>query len=218
MNLQIKMPGGTLSREKIEITMPVYPSFDRLIKREEKEQLLGQRAKVIWFTGLSGSGKTTLSVALEKALFEKGFLCQILDGDNIRSGINNNLGFSPEDRTENIRRIAEVAKLFLNSGVICICAFVSPTEEIRRLAETIIGTEDFLEIYMSTPIEICESRDVKGLYSKARRGEVKEFTGISAPFEIPGNPVLTIDTTDKTVEECLDILLNKITGHIKRLD
>jgi adenylylsulfate kinase len=198
--------------------MTIYPFFDRMISREEKERLLNQRSRVIWFTGLSGSGKTTLAVALENALFEKGFLCQILDGDNIRSGINSNLGFSPEDRAENIRRISEVAKLFVNSGVICICAFVSPTEEIRKLAEGIIGTDDFLEIYVSTPQEICESRDVKGLYSKARRGEVKEFTGISAPFEIPGKPFLTIDTTDKTVDECLDRLLAEILSYITSRD
>ena len=198
--------------------MNIYPLFDRLIRREEKERLLNQRSRVIWFTGLSGSGKTTLAVALEKALFEKGFLCQILDGDNIRSGVNSNLGFSPEDRAENIRRIAEVAKLFLNSGVICICAFVSPTEEIRKLAEDIIGIDDFLEIYVSTPLEICESRDVKGLYSKARRGEVKEFTGISAPFEIPGKPFMIIDTSDRTVEECLANLLTQIIDHITSRD
>ena len=198
--------------------MNIYPLFDRLIRREEKERLLNQRSRVIWFTGLSGSGKTTLAVALEKALFEKGFLCQILDGDNIRSGLNSNLGFSPEDRSENIRRIAEVAKLFINCGVICICAFVSPNEELRKLAGDIIGTEDFLEIYVSTPLEICESRDVKGLYSKARRGEVKEFTGISAPFEIPGKPFLTIDTTDKTVDECLDRLLAEILSYITSRD
>jgi len=198
--------------------MTIYPFFDRMISREEKERLLNQRSRVIWFTGLSGSGKTTLAVALEKALFEKGFLCQILDGDNIRSGINSNLGFSPEDRAENIRRIAQIAKLFLNSGVICICAFVSPTEVIRKLAKGIIGTDDFLEIFISTPLEICESRDVKGLYSKARSGEVKEFTGISAPFEIPGKPFLIIDTSDRTVEECLNILLTQIIGQITRRD
>ncbi len=198
--------------------MTIYPVLDLLVKREEKEKLLRQRSKVIWFTGLSGSGKTTLAVALEKALFGKGFLCQVLDGDNIRSGINSNLGFSPEDRSENIRRIAEVAKLFLDCGVICICAFVSPTEDLRNLARGIVGTGDFIEIYVSTPLETCESRDVKGLYSKARKGEVREFTGISAPFEIPCNAFLSIDTTDKSVEECLAILLTDISNRLERAD
>jgi len=156
-----------------------------------------------------------MAITLEKALFDNGFLCQILDGDNIRSGINNNLGFSPEDRFENIRRIAEIAKLFMNCGIICIGAFVSPTEEIRKIARDIVGEENFIEIYMSTPIEVCESRDVKGLYAKARAGEVKEFTGISAPFEIPENPALVIDTTDKTIEECLEILLSKILNEVQ---
>lgn len=193
----------------------IHPIFERLITRKEKEHKLNQRSKVIWFTGLSGSGKTTMALALEKALFDKGFLCQILDGDNIRSGINNNLGFSPEDRLENIRRIAEIAKLFINCGIICIGAFVSPTEEIRKIARDIVGEDDFLEVYMSTPIEVCEYRDVKGLYAKARTGEIKEFTGISAPFEIPRNPALVIDTSDKTVEECLDILLSEVLNEIQ---
>ena len=192
----------------------IYPVFDKAVSRHEKELLLNQKSKVIWFTGLSGSGKTTLANALEKNLYEKGFLTQILDGDNIRAGINNNLGFSPEDRMENIRRIAEITKLLLNSGVICICAFVSPTEDIRNLVCSIAGDEDFIEIYMSTPLEVCESRDVKGLYQKARAGEIKNFTGISAPFEIPKNAVLSIDTTNKSVEECVNILLDKVIQEI----
>ncbi len=192
----------------------IYPDFDKAVSRREKEMLLNQKSKVIWFTGLSGSGKTTLANALEKNLYEKGFLTQILDGDNIRSGINNNLGFSPEDRMENVRRIAEIAKLLLNSGVICICAFVSPTEDIRNLVCEIAGDEDFIEIYMSTPLEVCESRDVKGLYQKARAGEIKNFTGISAPFEIPKNAVLSIDTSNKSVEECVNILLDKVLQEI----
>ena len=193
----------------------IHPFFERLITRKEKEHKLNQRSKVIWFTGLSGSGKTTMALALEKALFDKGFICQILDGDNIRSGINNNLGFSPEDRLENIRRIAEIAKLFINCGIICIGAFVSPTEEIRKIARDIVGEDDFLEVYMSTPIEVCENRDVKGLYAKARTGEIKEFTGISAPFEKPRNSALVIDTSDTTVEECLEILLSEVINEIQ---
>jgi adenylylsulfate kinase len=188
----------------------IFPVFDQIVSRSEKEQRLNQHSKVIWLTGLSGSGKTTLATALERDLFNKGYLIQILDGDNIRSGINNNLGFSPEDRIENIRRIAEIAKLLINSGLICICAFVSPTEDTRKIVRDIIGADDFLEVFVSTPIEVCESRDVKGLYQKAREGKIKDFTGISAPFEIPQHAILSIDTSDKTVVECLDILLDKL--------
>jgi adenylylsulfate kinase len=199
-----------MTKESIHI----YPVFDQIVSRSEKEKRLNQKSKVIWFTGLSGSGKTTLASALERYLFGKGFLTQILDGDNIRSGINNNLGFSPEDRIENIRRIAEISKLLIHSGVICICAFVSPTEETRKTVRDIVGEDDFLEIFVSTPIEVCESRDTKGLYQKARAGIIKEFTGISAPFEIPKNAILSIDTSDKSVDECLVILLNKVLGEV----
>jgi adenylylsulfate kinase len=192
----------------------IYPVFDQIVSRKEKEKRLNQKSKVIWFTGLSGSGKTSLASALERNLFERGYLTQVLDGDNIRTGINNNLGFSPEDRMENIRRIAEIAKLLLNSGVICICAFVSPTEDVRNVVRNIIGDEDFLGIYVSTPIEVCEARDTKGLYQKARAGIIKEFTGISAPFEIPQNAILSIDTSDKSIEECVDILLNRLLSEV----
>ena len=192
----------------------IYPVFDQIVSRAEKEKKLNQRSKVIWFTGLSGSGKTTLASALERELFERGYLTQVLDGDNIRTGINNNLGFSPEDRFENIRRIAEISKLLIHSGVICICAFVSPTENVRNIVRSIVGEDDFLEIYVSTPLEVCETRDVKGLYKKARAGEIKEFTGISAPFEIPQNIVLSINTSDKTIDECVAILIEKLTPEI----
>jgi adenylylsulfate kinase len=192
----------------------IYPVFDQIVSREEKEKKLNQKAKVIWFTGLSGSGKTTLAAALERNLFERGHLTQVLDGDNIRTGINNNLGFSHEDRMENIRRIAEIAKLLINSGVICLCAFVSPTRDVRNIVRTIVGEEDFLEVYVSTPIEICETRDIKGLYQKARAGEIKEFTGVSAPFDIPQNAILSIDTSDKTVDECLKILLDRLLAEV----
>lgn len=192
----------------------IYPVFDQIVSRSEKEKRLNQRSKVIWFTGLSGSGKTTLASALERNLFERGYLTQVLDGDNIRTGINNNLGFSPDDRFENIRRIAEISKLLIHSGVICICAFVSPTENVRNIVRSIVGEEDFLEIYVSTPLEVCEMRDVKGLYKKARAGEIKEFTGISAPFETPQNLLMAIDTSDKTVEACVEILLDKLLKEI----
>jgi adenylylsulfate kinase len=149
----------------------IYPVFDRALTRVDKEKFMQQRSKVLWFTGLSGAGKSTLSIAIEKELFNKGYVCQLLDGDNIRSGINNNLGFSIKDRKENIRRIAEVAKLFKDSGIIILAAFVSPTKEIRKLAKSIIGEEDFLEIFVNPPLEVCEERDTKGLYKKARTKE-----------------------------------------------
>ncbi len=185
----------------------IYPIFDRMMTREDKEQLLHQRGVMLWFTGLSGSGKSTVAIALERELHKRGLLCRILDGDNIRSGINANLGFSAEDRRENIRRVAEVAKLFVDTGIITIAAFVSPTEELRQLAQQIIGKDDFKEIYISTPIEECERRDVKGLYARARRGEVKNFTGISAPFEAPQHPALSLDTSKLPVEESVKLLL-----------
>jgi len=185
----------------------IYPIFDRMLTRTDKERLLGQRGVMLWFTGLSGSGKSTLAIALERALQERGKLCRILDGDNIRTGINNNLGFSDEDRTENIRRIAEVAKLFVDTGIITLAAFISPTERMRQMARTIIGADDFKEIYVSTPVEECERRDVKGLYAKARAGLVKNFTGISAPFEAPAHPALTLDTSRLDIAESVRRLL-----------
>lgn len=171
------------------------------LPRSAREALLGQRGVMIWFTGLSGSGKSTIALGVERELHKRGILCRILDGDNIRTGINAGLGFSAEDRRENIRRIAEVGKLFVDTGVVTLAAFVSPTEEYRTLAREIIGTKDFKEVYVSTPLEECERRDVKGLYARARRGEVKDFTGISAPFEAPANPSLTIDTSVQPLEE-----------------
>ena len=156
---------------------------------------------MVWFTGLSGSGKSTVAMSVEHELHKRGILCRILDGDNIRSGINNNLGFSQEDRRENIRRIAEVGKLFVHTGIVTLACFVSPTEDIREMARGIIGSEDFKEVFVSTPLEECERRDVKGLYARARRGEVKDFTGISAPFEAPAHPALSIDTSRLSLEE-----------------
>ena len=156
----------------MEETNHIYPIFDRMLGRSDKETLLGQRGLMVWFTGLSGSGKSTIAIALERELHRRGLLCRILDGDNIRGGINNNLGFSPEDRVENIRRIAEVGKLFVDTGIITLAAFISPSDESRRMAASIIGKDDFLEIYVSTPLEECERRDVKGLYAKARKGEI----------------------------------------------
>ncbi len=194
----------------------IFPIFDQIVGRKEKEQLLNQTAKVIWMTGLSGSGKSTIAIALEKELVQKGFLTQVLDGDNIRTGINNNLGFSDADRTENIRRIAEVSKLFVNCGVITINCFVSPTNAIRNAAKEIIGKEDFVEVFIDTPIEICEQRDVKGLYKKARAGEIKDFTGINAPFEAPENAAIVVKTAHKTVEESVNTILAQILPLISK--
>lgn len=154
--------------------------------------------------------KSTIAIALERELQKRGLLCRILDGDNIRSGINNNLGFSAEDRIENIRRIAEIGKLFVDTGIITIAAFISPNNAIREMAANIIGKEDFMEVYISTPIEECERRDVKGLYAKARRGEIKDFTGVSSPFEAPQHPDLSLDTSVLSVEESVNLLLNLI--------
>jgi adenylylsulfate kinase len=191
----------------------IFPEKDFLVSQEEKSKKLKQQPKVIWLTGLSGSGKSTVAKHLEKLLFDKGFSTCILDGDNIRSGLNNNLSFSEEDRLENIRRIAEVAKLFTDNGLICICAFVSPTKEIRQLAKNIITPERYIEVFINTPIDVCEERDVKGLYAKARKGEVKDFTGISAPFDTPESGTISI-TTSKTpmesAQELFEVLLPKL--------
>ncbi len=187
----------------------IYPVTT--LPRSAREQLLHQRGMMIWFTGLSGSGKSTIALGVERELHQRGLLCRILDGDNIRSGINAGLGFSAEDRRENIRRIAEVGKLFVDTGIITLAAFVSPTNEYRQMAREIIGDNDFFEVYVSTPLEECERRDVKGLYARARRGEVKDFTGISAPFEVPEHPALDIDTSkqplETSVQQVVDLVL-----------
>lgn len=200
----------------MEETKHIYPIFDRMLIRSDKEELLKQHSVMIWFTGLSGSGKSTIAIALERELQKRGLLCRILDGDNIRSGINNNLGFSAEDRVENIRRIAEIGKLFVDTGIITLAAFISPNNDIREMAANIIGKEDFMEIYVSTPIEECERRDVKGLYAKARKGEIKNFTGISAPFEAPEHPALSLDTSKLSVEESVNKLLDLILPRVTR--
>ena len=187
-----------------------------MLARADKEKLLGQRGLMIWFTGLSGSGKSTIAIALERELHRRGILCRILDGDNIRSGINNNLGFTEADRVENIRRIAEVAKLFVDTGIVTLAAFISPNNDIREMAARIIGKDDFLEVYVSTPLEECERRDVKGLYAKARRGEIKNFTGITASFEAPAHPALTLDTSVLSLEESVNRLLELVLPKIGR--
>ncbi len=195
-------------------TANIHPIFDRLLSRSDKESFLNQKAKVVWMTGLSGSGKSTVAQGLESLLFSEGYFTQVLDGDNTRVGINNNLGFSLEDRKENIRRIAEVSKLFINAGMVCINSFVSPTIDIRAMAKEIIGEDDFLEIYINAPLEVCEARDVKGLYKKARNGEIKGFTGIDSPFEAPENPFLEIKTDILSLEESVQLVYQKILPFI----
>lgn len=198
------------------MTENIYPIYDRMMTRQDKESLLGQHGIMIWFTGLSGSGKSTVAMGVERELHAQGILCRILDGDNVRAGINNNLGFSAEDRIENIRRIAEIGKLFVQTGVVTLACFVSPTNDIRQMAREIVGKEDFLEVYISTPIEECERRDVKGLYARARKGEVKNFTGISAPFEAPVSPDIAIDTSKIPLEESVKTLTELIIKRVKQ--
>ena len=188
----------------------IFPDKDEFIERTPKEELLRQRGLVIWFTGLSGAGKSTLAKALENKLYKEQILTQVLDGDKIRNGLNKNLGFSQEDRVENIRRIAEVGKLFCHCGLVAISAFISPTVEIRSMAREIIGSDDFFEVYVSTPLEVCEQRDPKGLYKKARTGVIKDFTGISAPYEAPLKPNLDINTAEYTVDDAVNLILEKI--------
>ena len=192
----------------------IFTIYDEILQRSDKEKLLNQKAVCIWMTGLSGSGKTTLAKILEKKLAEKSFLTILLDGDNVRDGLNNNLGFAETDRQENIRRISEVNKLFINCGIITINCFVSPTEAIRNIAKSIIGSDDFIEIFVDTPLAICESRDVKGLYQKARRGEIKNFTGLDAPFEIPVEAELVLKTENRTAEQTAESLLQFILPKI----
>lgn len=194
----------------------IFPVFDKILKREDKERLLRQKAKVIWMTGLSGAGKTTIAKYLDEALYSEGYVAQILDGDNIRSGINNNLSFSEADRYENIRRIAEVSKLFMNCGIIIINSFISPTEEIRNMALDIIGEENFIEVYVNAPIEVCEERDTKGLYAKARKGEIKNFTGIDSPFELPESAHIEVRTDLQTVDESVVQVMEYLMPMIKQ--
>jgi adenylylsulfate kinase len=184
--------------------------------RNEKECIINQNAKAIWLTGLSGSGKTTLAIELEKELLKKGFVSQIIDGDDVRGKLNFDLGFTDDDRKENIRRIAEVTKLFLNCGIITINCFVSPTAEIRNIARQIIGLDDFIQIYVNSTLEVCECRDVKGLYKKARAGKIKDFTGIDAPFEPPVHAYMEIRTDMNSLTECTSQVMRGILPLIKK--
>lgn len=186
-----------------------------MLQKADKEKLLKQKGIVLWMTGLSGSGKSTLARGLEIDLFEKGYFTKLLDGDNLRTGINNNLGFSEADRLENIRRAAEVAKLFLENGEVVICSFVSPTHDIRALAKSIIGEQDYYEVFVNASFEECAKRDVKGLYKKALNGEIKNFTGLDAPFDAPVSPFLEIKTAEEDFEVSRKKLLNKVLEVIK---
>lgn len=192
-----------------------WTDFNSFIRRNRKRFLVKQRPIVIWLTGLSGAGKTTNAVALEKAIQKRGYFTKIFDGDIIREGINKDLGFSEKDRVENIRRIAEITRLFMDSGLIVICSFISPTKEVRDLAKKIIGEEYFCEVYVNCSLEVCEKRDVKGLYKRARNGEIKNFTGIDSPYEPPENPDIEIFTDTNSLKETTKILMSKILPKIR---
>jgi len=192
-----------------------WTDFNSYIRRNRTRFLIRQIPKVIWMTGLSGAGKTTLADALEKEIQKKGFFVKTFDGDVIREGISKDLGFTKEDRIENIRRIAEVTKLFLDTGMIIICSFISPTNEVRKMAKNIIGEDKFIEVFVSCPLEICEQRDVKGLYKKVRKGEIKNFTGIDSPYEIPEVPDIEIKTNENTVKQSVKDLVKQIIPKIK---
>ena len=191
----------------------VFPTSS--LNRKSKERMLKQHGISIWLTGLSSSGKTTIAVALEKELHDLGYLTQVLDGDNVRTGINGDLGFSAKDRIENIRRASEMTKLFVQSGLVTICCFISPNEKLRNAAKEVIGSEDFFEIYVSTPLEECENRDVKGLYKKARRGEIKDFTGVDAKYQPPLNPSMIVDTLNYSVEDLVQQILDRVRVKIE---
>ncbi len=192
----------------------IFTVFDEIMSRSEKEQTLQQKARVIWLTGLSGSGKTTIAKGLERALYDEGYFTKLLDGDNVRAGINNNLSFSAEDRVENIRRISEVAKLFVEGGIITIASFVSPTNDLRNMARDIIGEDDFILVHVNTPLEVCEKRDVKGLYAKARLGEIPNFTGISAPFDTPIQPAITVSTENQSIKDSVDFVMSALQEYL----
>lgn len=191
----------------------IYP-IQTKVSQAQRQELLRQKAKLIWFTGLSGSGKSTLAVQLEAVLHAKGFKTYLLDGDNIRAGINKDLSFTDADRIENIRRIGEVSKLMLDSGIIVLSAFISPFQSDRDQVKKIVGAENYIEVFVDTPLEVCEQRDVKGLYKKARAGEIKNFTGIDSAYEIPASPDIIIQTHVLSVNDSLDLLLSAVEKKI----
>lgn len=191
----------------------IYPIKTK-VSAAERQRLMNQKPRLIWFTGLSGSGKSTLAVQLEATLHAKGFKTYLLDGDNVRSGLNKDLSFTDEARVENIRRISEVCKLFLDAGVVLLSAFISPFQADREQVRNIVGAENFIEVFVDAPLEVCEQRDVKGLYKKARAGEVKNFTGISSPYEKPQHPDVVIATDKLSVEQAMEVLIQAISPRI----
>lgn len=193
----------------------LFPQRSR-VDADERARILRQVPRTVWLTGLSGSGKSTISAALERRLIDAGHACFVLDGDNLRHGLNRNLGFTPEDRRENVRRTAEVARLMNDAGLIVIAALISPYEEDRAMARDIIGEERFFETYLAADVDACERRDRKGLYAKARRGEIAEFTGVSAPYEVPAGPAITLDTARDSVGHCVDLLLAAVRTRVER--
>ena len=193
----------------------IYPVFDKMLPREAKEELLGQRGAVIWMYGLSGSGKSTLANLLERRLHEQGKMVKVLDGDNVRSGLNSNLGFSDEDRLENIRRVAEVAKLFADSGIVTVTSFITPNNELRDIAREVIGDDDLLEVYVKASFQTCAERDPKGLYAKVKAGKVKQFTGKDSAFEEPSRPDLIIDTETLSEDDALEQLFSAVLARSK---
>ena len=189
------------------------------ITKEKRLTLLNQKPCILWFTGLSGSGKSTIANAVELELFKRGRKTYLLDGDNVRHGLNKDLGFSEQDRIENIRRIGEVAKLFVDSGLIVLTAFISPFKSDRQIARSLVKYDEFIEVFIDTPLEVCEQRDPKGLYKKARDGAIKNFTGISSPYEEPEDPQIHIKTDEHSIEECVDIVINYLIkfGYVKEI-
>ena len=196
----------------------IYSVFDELLPRQTKERFLKQRAVVVWLSGLSGAGKTTIARQLERLLMEHGHLAQVLDGDNLRAGLNRGLGFDADARTENIRRMAEVAKLFANCGIVCIACSISPTEAIRQQTRQILQSETLLEVYINTSLEACEARDPKGLYAKARSGEIERFTGISDAYEPPASPDFELFTQGSTIAESTQRVFSYLLPHIQYTD
>jgi adenylyl-sulfate kinase len=196
--------------------MNIFPKASE-VNYEDRCENMGQHPLVVWFTGFSGAGKSTLAALLERRLFDLGYKTFHLDGDNVRSGLNANLTFSSEDRKENIRRVGEVAKLMADAGLIVLSAFISPFKEDREIVRQIVGQDHFFEVYVNCPLDVCEERDVKGLYKKARAGEIKEFTGIDSPYETPMHPELEVKTNELSPDQAVELILSKITERIKRL-
>ena len=192
----------------------IYP-FQTKVSRDQRDQLMHQKSKLIWFTGLSGSGKSTLAVQLEAALHQQGFKTYLLDGDNVRAGLNKDLNFGAEAREENIRRIGEVSKLMVDAGLVVIASFISPFHEDRQKVKDLVGESNYVEVFVDCPVEVCEARDVKGLYKKARAGEIKEFTGISSLYEAPQNPDLIIKSAEQPIQESINLLLEKVLPIIR---